>query len=137
MSASTATNAGWTQRQPPPEFVHAWHEEFGELVNPPEVWDHRDGRSALLGREPIGNDDEWRWHITVRHGSIGSHGRIPSWEELVATAHELRPGVVFVVGIPPRSWWINAHPHVVHLWETTDAHLIEQWRRARREDRPT
>jgi hypothetical protein len=69
-----------------------------------------------------------RWHISVRYGDPGFNGRVPSWGELVQTAHELRPGVPFVVGIPPRSWWLNVHPDVLHLVETRDLALIASWR---------
>ena len=64
----------------------------------------------------------------VRYGDPGTNGRIPTWEEVVATAHELRPGIPFVIGIPPRSWWMNIHPHVLHLYETRDPHLVQAWR---------
>jgi hypothetical protein len=36
--------------------------------------------------------------------------------------------VPFVVGVPPRSWWMNVHPDVLHLVETRDQALIESWR---------
>jgi hypothetical protein len=51
--------------------------------------------------------------------------------------HALRPGVPFVLGIPPRSWWMNIHPHVLHAWETRDWLLIDQWRANRRGDAPS
>jgi hypothetical protein len=63
----------------------------------------------------------------VRYGDPGVDGRIPSWEEMVNAAHELRPGVVFVIGVPPRSWWMSVHPHVLHLHETRDAALIAEF----------
>lgn len=72
------------------------------------------------------------WHIALAH-----RDRIPVWEELAACAHDLRPGVPFALGVPPRSWWINVHPHVLHLWELRDWPLIEQWKAERRGDRPT
>jgi hypothetical protein len=31
---------------------------------------------------------------------------------------------VFVIGVPPKSWWMNVHPHVLHLHETRDELLI-------------
>lgn len=43
-------------------------------------------------------------------------------------AHDLRPGVPFCMGVPPRLWWMNVHPNVLHLWETRDDGLIEEWR---------
>jgi hypothetical protein len=86
---------------------------------------------ALVGREPVAPGDD-RWHI-----SLSAAGRVPTWDELANAAHELRPGVAFVAGVPPRSWWINIHEHVLHLWETTDANLLAQWRSERRGDTQT
>jgi hypothetical protein len=91
---------------------------------------------ALVSRDEIAAAD-WRWHISVRYGELGDNGRVPLWDELVETGHALRPGVPFVVGVPPRSWWINVHPHVLHLYETRDANLVEQWRSERKGDRPS
>lgn len=89
---------------------------------------------AMVGRENIGAEGEpdWRWHV-----SVSAQQDVPGWADLVAVAHRLRPGVPFVVGVPPRSWWINVHPHVLHLWETADDHLIRQWRREARGDAPS
>ena len=75
----------------------------------PQAYSKGDLLFALVSRDEIAKDDQ-RWHISLRHKS-----RIPTWEELVMAGHELRPGVVFVIGLPPKSWWINVHPHVLHL----------------------
>ena len=118
----------WRQVPNPPEWVAAWREQFGDT--PPRAYEN--GKlQALVGREPV-VDDDYRWHI-----SISGPGRVPTWEELAATAHELRPGVPMAIGIPPRSWWMNVHPHVLHLWELRDEHLIAEWRRNARGDQPT
>ncbi len=53
---------------------------------------------------------------------------MPPWKVLVAIGHELRPGVPFCVGVPPKSWWMNIHPHVLHLYEIKDTNLLAQWR---------
>lgn len=112
-----------------PDVVAGWKQEFGDEVPPPKVMAHRDGRLAMVGYEPTPSGD-LRWHISLRISdeSLPGGGRIPNWRELVTTAHELRPGVVFVIAVPPKSWWMNVHPHVLHLWETHDNHLIEGWR---------
>jgi hypothetical protein len=129
--------SGWSERDRPPEFVKMWREKYGpEGTPPPRFFEHRDGRYALLGREPYG-PGPLRWHISLRVGDPGRNGRIPTWEECVNTAHELRPGVPFVLGIPPRSWWMNVHPHVLHLVETLDEPLIEEWKSNRQGHRPT
>lgn len=90
--------------------------------------------SAFLTRDNIaaGDDFDPRWHISVNGG-----GRIPRWDELASAAHALRPGVVFVAGVPPRSWWINVHEHVLHLWEMRDDALAGQWRSERSDMAPT
>lgn len=87
---------------------------------------------AVVSRDLLPPEEQPRWHISLAHKD-----RIPVWEELAACAHELRPGVPFALGVPPRSWWINVHPHVLHLWELRDWPLIEQWKAERRGDRPT
>jgi hypothetical protein len=111
-------------------FDDAWVKEYGLLVQPPRRF-MCGPLAALVGREPVVEGD-LRWHI-----SVSCAERLPHWHELVDAAHALRPGVVFVIGMPPRSWWINVHPYCLHLWETTDAHLVSEWRANARGDRPT
>ena len=122
----------WTRQASvlPQEIVEQW------LGEPPVGWQHRSGLTALLSRDEIAPGD-LRWHLSVRHGDPGHDGRPPSWDELVKAAHDLRPGVVFVLPLPPRSWWINVHPHVLHLHEVRDPALVESWRAERRGDQPT
>lgn len=119
-------SGGWRMIDADPSFTAMW-EAANPGVESPRCYHHPRGLTALMGREPIARDDT-RWHISVRYGDPGENGRIPTWDELVATAHELRPGVAFSVGIPPRSWWLNHHPHVLHLYETRDPHLLAQFR---------
>jgi hypothetical protein len=118
----------WRMVDPPPEFAALWREQ-SPGVEPPKAYQHPNGLTAFVGREPYGpyDDPDVRWHISVRYGNPGANGRIPTWEEIVQTAHELRPGVVFVIGVPPRSWWMNVHPHVLHLHETRDEPLIQSF----------
>ena len=122
--------SGWYQVPHPGAFLEAWAAQFGD-VPAPRAYQRRDGLTALVGREPVVDGDE-RWHI-----SLSGPGRVPRWEELADAAHELRPGVPMAVGIPPRSWWLNVHPHTLHLWELRDAHLIAEWHRNARGDQPT
>ena len=129
---------GWHDAQHNPAFVAMWKGRHGDRVAVPRAFQHNDGRTAMLGREPYGyGDDDWRWHISLRSGDPGIDGRPPTWDEMVDTAHALRPGVCFVVGIPPRSWWMNIHPDVLHLVETKDEAMIESWRHNARGDQPT
>lgn len=101
-----------------------------------DIWPEGDGAkggpySVLMGRERIADSDP-RWHISVAHPA-----HLPAWADLVAIAHRLRPGVVFVVGVPPRSWWINVHENCLHLWEMRDPNLEAQWRSESQGHRPT
>jgi hypothetical protein len=78
--------------------------------------------SVLVSRDEIAPGDE-RWHVSAAHTD-----RVPSWDELVEAAHELRPGVFFVVNVPPQNLWMSLHPHVLHLWEMKDAAMEAQMR---------
>lgn len=122
-------SGNWQMVDAPAAFLEMWAKN-SPGVDPPRAYQHPNGLTAFIGREPYGpyDDPDVRWHISVRYGNPGENGRIPTWEEVVQTAHELRPGVVFVVGVPPRSWWLNVHPHVLHLVETRDEPLIESFR---------
>jgi hypothetical protein len=90
--------------------------------------------NVIATRDPLpGNGiPDKRWHI-----SIAAPGAVPSWAALVAIVHALRPGVPFCVGLPPRSWWINVHPNVLHVWELNDPNLIAQWRAERGGHQPS
>lgn len=92
----------------------------GELVPDPL-------REAVYDTPP---DD--RWHI-----SVNGRQRVPTWDELVSIAHRIREGVVFVVGVPPRSWWINVSENCLHLWELKDDRLTDLWRSERLAMQPT
>lgn len=118
----------------PHEWLKAW-EEQAPGVPAPRAYQSDDGLTALVGREPVapsGGPDggpDLRWHVSLRMGNRDDPScRVPTWDELVNAAHELRPGVVFCIGIPPRAWWMNLHPHVLHLWELRDDNLTDQWR---------
>ena len=119
----------WHQEPNPADWIAAWKARFPG-VPPPRTY--RKGKlTAFVGREPVVEGD-WRWHI-----SLSGEGRVPTWAELAAAAHELRPGITFVIGIPPKSWWMNVHPNVLHLWELHDEHLIAEWRRSAMGHEPT
>lgn len=112
-------------------------------LNPKALWAEIPGPaetrfiySVLSSRDPIhdrrSGPPDYRWHI-----SVAGETDVPEWAHMVAIAHRLRPGICFVVGVPPRSWWINVHPHCLHLWETRDANLEAQWRGEARGDTPS
>ena len=130
MSATAKQDGGWVAVSLPEGFIKQWRKEIARDVDPPLAYGKGELR-ALVGREPVVKDD-WRWHI-----SISCPDRVPSWREMSSAVHELRPGVVFVIGIPPKSWWTNLHPHTLHAWEVQDPHLVEEWRRNARGDKPS
>lgn len=109
---------GWIKVPDDPTFLAMW-ESVPDAA--PIMWQKGPVR-ALVGRE-VWRDGSTRWHI-----SCSCEDRVPSWEELVTVAHELRPNVPFCMGVPPRAWWMNVHPNVLHLWETRDEGLVQQWR---------
>ena len=104
------------------EVHRAYELAGGEAEFEPVAW-RKTPLQALMAREPCPGDRELRWHLSVAHMD-----RVPCWEELVDAAHNLRPGVVFVLGLPPRSWWLNFDERVLHLWEVRDGPLVESWR---------
>ena len=126
---SLGVDHGWARVEMPEHFIEQWN-AMNAPVDPPAAFERGELR-ALVGREPVVKDD-WRWHI-----SLSCPDRVPSWEELANACHELRPGVTFVIGIPPRSFWLNIHPHTLHVWESHDPHLEAEWRRNARGDKPT
>lgn len=92
--------------------------------------------NVLVSRDPLPhqlllNDPDFRWHI-----SVSGTNAVPEWRHLVAIAHQLRPGICFVIGVPPKSWWLNVHEFTLHLWELNDPNLINAWRSERRADTP-
>lgn len=125
----------WRHQREHEAAVRALYEDRG-MPGAPKVHYGYDttGREVL---HALVSHEEWqpgelRWHV-----SISGPERVPTWSEVAAALHELRPGVPFVMGVPPRSWWMNVHSDVLHAWETTDALLIDQWRANRRGDAPS
>lgn len=91
--------------------------------------------SVVLTRDNVAEPVEVpdvRWHM-----SISADDGVPAWNALAAIAHEVRPGVPFAIGVPPKSWWINVHPGTLHLYELRDENLVAQWRFERRGDDPS
>jgi hypothetical protein len=130
---SVADTNSWTPAPMGPDFDEAWRASYPDVEPPQRMM--CGPLAAMVGFEPVGHDydsPDVRWHI-----SVSCADRLPLWHELVDAAHALRPGVVFVIGIPPRSWWMNVHPYCLHLWQTTDEHLVQQWRANARGDTPT
>jgi hypothetical protein len=131
MTQSTGGLNGWEDLGVPIALRESWESEFGPnpAIGPPTIY-VKDDLRALVGREPVGpwppvrnGGPDMRWHI-----SVVAEGRVPTWDEMVDAAHSLRPGVMFCIPMPPPSFWINEHEHVLHVWEIRDPNLEDQWR---------
>ena len=73
---------------------------------------------------------EGAWALNTRITNSHSDFRCLSVEPL-ARGFQAR------LGIPPRSFWLNVHPDVLHLWEIRDEALLAQWKAERQGQRPT
>jgi hypothetical protein len=66
-----------------------------------------------------------RWHLSVSH-----RDRVPSWEELGFARDALLPPDVWLMVVhPPRAFWLNLMPKVLHLWQFDDPVLIGMFTR--------
>jgi hypothetical protein len=81
--------------------------------------------SVIMSRDRIDADGipDFRWHI-----SVAGESSVPRWADFVAIVHELRPGVMFCVPMPPPQFWLNVNPNTLHVWEIKDEALTSQWR---------
>jgi hypothetical protein len=122
------------KQQPIPQAVSDEWARHMPGAPPPRLFTTDDGLRALIAREPCGGrpDDPLRWHISISH-----ERRVPTWVEIRDACHQLRPGVMFSVGVQPLSMWMNEHEFVLHAWETVDDALFEDARANARGDKPT
>lgn len=77
--------------------------------------------NVIRSRDCVGLSD-FRWHV-----SVSGQKSLPPWGDMVAISHALFPDLCFVIGVPPKAWWINVHPYCLHLWELQDRALLSQW----------
>lgn len=98
---------------------HGWERIETPVAVQADTFIHRDRLlSAFRSR------DNGRWHLSVAH-----RDRIPTWFELGFARDCLVPADVWmVVPHPPRRFWVNVNPHVLHLWEVRDQPLQDIWR---------
>jgi hypothetical protein len=88
-----------------------------------------DPHQAIMTRDDIGSGD-LRWHISLSRDAdckLLNH-EVPVWRNLVAAVHHLRPGVAFMLGIPPRNQWMNLNPCVLHAYEVRDEKMEKHFR---------
>jgi hypothetical protein len=110
--------------EPEPRLRELWDRAQYPREHWPRIFTNTRGLRVLLSRDLGLNESDPRWHISVSY-----EDHIPDWEEMVQIAHNLRPGVFFVIGVPPESMWMSVHPYALHLCETTDEGLIAEWKR--------
>ena len=91
-----------------------------------KAWCDTRAYSVIVSRDNIALDPRWpdlRWHVSV----AGESG-VPRWADFVAIVQEVRPGIMFCVPMPPKQFWLNVNPNVLHVWEIRDDALTTQWR---------
>jgi hypothetical protein len=61
--------------------------------------------------------ESWGWeHVSVRAWR-GKHSRTPTWKEMAFVKDTCWDAEDIVVQYhPPKSEYVNVHPHVLHLW---------------------
>lgn len=136
------TSGGWQTHEPPGPvlLLHEAALKIDPTTPPPVVMAKVDRFGvdvlhAVLTRDPLYDTHgmlDPRWHL-----SVSAQRSVPKWNDLAAACHELRPGVPFVIGVPPRNQWINVNDRVLHCLEIRDQTLLDQWRFEGRGDRPT
>jgi len=119
--------SGWVRVREMEESLHRQFRGQGfpeELIVHMQYWaNDKEELRAFLGREWCGGrrEDPLRWHISI----VGQYS-VPDWGQMSEAAHAIRPGVHFVVMVPPRSMWMNVHENALHLWETADDALVQE-----------
>jgi hypothetical protein len=78
--------------------------------------------SVLVGREPVGEDGAFRWHLSIAH-----RHRYPTWDEIKMA----RYGIAQVADVPLMAQllpliadgvrWTNLHDNCFHLYEVDPA----------------
>jgi hypothetical protein len=62
------------------------------------------------------HDGQYGAHVSVR-AFRGKQSRTPTWKEMAFVKDTCWDGEDVVVQYhPPKSEYVNAHPHVLHLW---------------------
>lgn len=61
------------------------------------------------------------WHLSIAHPK-----RYPTWDEIYeARYHFIPDNVYMMMGLPPKSVYVNRHPNCFHLWEAQE--LKTKW----------
>lgn len=66
-----------------------------------------------------------RWvHLSLSRGD-----RVPDWEELKAVKSRFLGDEALAIQVfPPKSQWVNVHPHCLHLWQCVDGDPLPDFR---------
>ena len=73
--------------------------------------------NALLLAVSSGVDHENGWE----HVSVSAHGRTPTWQEMCHVKNLFWDEHEMVVQYhPPKTEYVNFHPHVLHMWRPID-----------------
>ena len=79
--------------------------------------------NRVLGLVAIRGREMGRWHLSVSH-----RDRVPTWGELGRARDALLPPDAWLmIAHPPRKYWLNYDPRVLHMWEFRDYGLIRQF----------
>jgi hypothetical protein len=80
-----------------------------------KAWQHKNKLTVIMSVEDRRPGGIW-WHISIAH-PLG----LPSWEQLVEVKEAFMGKEVKAMHLlPPRSQWMNVHPHCMHLWVRLD-----------------
>ena len=117
MSAPTAREmaprvlpVGWREISPPAVML-----ELGAVA-----FAHRSGLRAFMTVEDRGDETGLWWHLSASFAK-----RTPTWDEMVDVKETLMGAEVLAIQLmPPRSCYLNAHPHTLHVWVRLDADTI-------------
>lgn len=83
----------------------------------------RRGRVELIVIASSGDTDMSWEHVSVRAKDYCGE-RVPSWAEMCWIKDQFWDAEECVVQYhPPRSEYVNNHPHVLHLWKPTAAEM--------------
>jgi hypothetical protein len=110
---------------PPGTVIANRGDGWQQLAAPPIQGADESATFRHRGRQltAIRSRDMGRWHLSVSH-----RDRIPTWAELGFARDSLLPeGVWLAIWHPPRKHWLNYDHRVLHLWESRDPELIEQF----------
>lgn len=69
----------------------------------------------------VPNEARMLWHMSISHPK-----RYPSWDEIADARYTLCPqDITMALLLPPPEEYVNAHPHVFHLWQIDDRRSAE------------